>query len=129
MNYSVIIYGELKGMNELLNGRFFDPRTHKYKNPVKQRNDYLCIAAIRKSTVANVQITKPVILHYKFFAKDKKHDRFNLFSAIDKSFEDALQKAGVLRNDGWDDVLNATHEFYIDRENPRVEVVIEEVYQ
>ena len=51
----------------------------------------------------------------------------NLLAAIDKSFEDALQKTGILKNDGWEDVLNTTHEFYVDRKNPRIEITIREI--
>lgn len=51
----------------------------------------------------------------------------NTASAFIKSFEDALQKCKVIRNDGYDDVLTPTLEFAIDKQNPRVEVIIEEV--
>ena len=55
------------------------------------------------------------------------HDRMNVASAFIKSFEDALQKCRVLKNDGWDDVLTPTLSFDIDKQKPRVEVTIEEV--
>ena len=55
------------------------------------------------------------------------HDRMNVASAFIKSFEDALQKQKVIKNDGWNDVLTPTLEFEIDRKNPRVEVVVKEV--
>jgi hypothetical protein len=50
----------------------------------------------------------------------------NLASATDKSFQDALQLCGVIKNDGWDDVIDITFNFYLDRENPRTEVTITE---
>lgn len=128
MNYRVTITKEYKGLNELLNGRFFDSRRRKYLNPVKQRNDYVCVEAIRKSDLANIHIDKPIIIHYAIYAKDKKHDKMNLLSAIDKSFEDALQKCGVIDNDGWNDIENITHSFCVDRQNPRVEIVVEEIF-
>ena len=31
------------------------------------------------------------------------------------------------KNDGWADVLNATFEFHVDKENPRIEITITEV--
>ena len=62
-----------------------------------------------------------------FFVENKMHDRMNTASAFIKSFEDALQKCKVIRNDGYDDVLTPTLEFVIDKQNPRVEVIIEEV--
>ena len=54
-------------------------------------------------------------------------DRMNVGSAFIKSFEDALQKCGVIKNDGWDDVLTPELHFSIDKENPRVEVSIKEM--
>ncbi|MDQ0153659.1 Holliday junction resolvase RusA-like endonuclease [Moryella indoligenes] len=128
MKYKIIIPGQMKGLNELLNGRYYDKRSRSYHNKVKSENDALCVDAIRFSrSLRKVKIQNPIIIDYRIFAGDKRHDRMNLLSAIDKSFEDALQKTGIIKNDGWDDVLNTTHSFYIDRENPRIEITIMEV--
>ena len=51
----------------------------------------------------------------------------NTASAFIKSFEDALQKCGIICNDGYDDVLTPTLYFEVDRQNPRVEVTVEVV--
>ena len=50
----------------------------------------------------------------------------NIASAFIKSFEDALQKCNVIKNDGFDDVLTPTLHFEVDKKNPRIEIVIEE---
>jgi len=39
--------------------------------------------------------------------------------------QDALVKAGVLANDGWQEIVSFADRFGIDKENPRVEIVIE----
>lgn len=70
---------------------------------------------------------KPVILHYIVFEPNKKRDHDNTISVIMKYVQDTLQKCGVITNDGWSNVLNFTHDFYVDKNNPRVEVYIEEV--
>lgn len=128
MEYKLIIPGQVKGANELLNGRYYDKRSRRYYNKVKRENDALCVKAIRSSrSLWKVKIRNPIIIDYQIFARDKRHDRMNLFFGIDKSFEDALQKTRIIKNDGWDDVLNTTHSFYIDRENPRIEITIMEV--
>ena len=54
-------------------------------------------------------------------------DRMNILTAFDKSFQDALQKVGVIKNDGWNDVINITPDFGIDKLDPRIEVIIEEL--
>lgn len=128
MEYRLTVKNFESGLNELLKGRLYDYRTKKYRNTVKNQNDALCSKYIRLSKdLRGVHIDKPVIIHYEFYCKDKMHDRMNVASAFIKSFEDALQKCKVIKNDGWDYVLTPTLYFEIDRSNPRIEIVIEEV--
>jgi len=126
MVHNVTILGQLKGMNELLAGRMFNQRMKRYVNFVKRHNDEQCVFFIRQQ-LNGVKITKPIVIHYDFYCQDKRHDRMNIASATDKSFQDALQKCDIIKNDGWDDVINCTFSFYIDRENPRTEVTITEL--
>lgn len=128
MIYRLTIKGFDSGLNEVLNGVYYDYKSKRVRNPVKANNDKICITAIRIAPeLKGVWFDKPIVIHYKHFCKDKRHDRSNIASAVMKSFEDGLQKAHVLKNDGWDDVVGFTHEFFIDKVNPRIEVEIEEV--
>lgn len=70
---------------------------------------------------------KPIILHYVFFEANMKRDHDNVFSFASKSIQDALQECKVIENDGWKQIVNFTHDFYLDRTNPRIEVYIEEI--
>jgi len=70
---------------------------------------------------------KPVITHYIVYEPNKKRDHDNTIAVILKYVHDALQVCGVIDNDGWANVVNFTHDFYIDKDNPRVEVYIEEI--
>lgn len=126
MIYNFTVYGFDSGLNELLSGRMYDFRTKKYRNPVKNKNDLICQKAIN-SNMPGVKIEKPIVIGYRFYCKDKRRDRMNVASAFVKSFEDALQKCGVIKNDGWDDVLTPVLDFRIDRENPRIQVYIKEI--
>ena len=122
------VKGFKSGLNELLGGRMYDHRTKKYRNSEKSKNDAICAKYIKLSKdLHGVKIERPVIIHYEFYCENKMHDRMNVASAFIKSFEDALQKCRVLKNDGWDDVLTPTLAFEIDKQKPRVEVTIEEV--
>ena len=122
------VKGFKSGLNELLGGRMYDHRTKKYRTPEKSRNDAICAKYIKLSKdLRGVKIERPVIIHYSFYCENKMHDRMNVASAFIKSFEDAMQKCRILRNDGWDDVLTPTLSFDIDKQKPRVEVTIEEV--
>ena len=124
--YEITIYGFDSGLNEVLNGVYYDYQTKRIVNPVKRENDKIMINQLRfKKDFRNIKT--PIVIHYAFYVRDKMRDRMNIASAADKSFEDALQKVGFIRNDGWNDVLNATFEFHVDKENPRIEIKITEV--
>lgn len=131
MTYQVVISNAkhtfpLKGLNELLGGRIYNFRTKKYHNPVKAENDKVCLKAIKKH-MPNVTIDKKIQCTFFIYAQDKRHDRGNLTSACEKSFLDALQIAKVIKNDGFDDVLDSIFYTQIDKDKPRIVVEIEEV--
>ena len=44
-----------------------------------------------------------------------------------KVIEDALQKYGVISNDGWANIAGYSQDFFVDKDNPRIEVTITEV--
>lgn len=94
----------------------------------KLKKDYQMIAsnAIR-TQLPRLKIERPIIIHYSFYETDKQRDKGNIFSFADKVFEDALQQCKVIPNDGWAQVENFTHKFYVDKTNPRIEIAIEEV--
>lgn len=125
--YRITITGFDTGLNEMLNGVFFDYKAKRLVNRVKYKYDQLIVKQLRFSDLRNVKLKTPIEIHYKVYAKDKKHDRMNIGSAFDKCFCDSLQKAGILHNDGWNDIVNATFEYDIDKLNPRIEVRIVEI--
>lgn len=130
MQYRVVISKSnkvfpIRGLNELLAGRIYDYRTKKYHNKVKQMNDKICLQSIKKC-IPGVKINKPIKCTYYIYAQDKRHDRSNLYSAVEKSFLDALQLAKVIKNDGWNECLDSVFHTELCKENPRVEIVIEE---
>ena len=98
-------------------------RTKRYHNPVKADNDKKCLIAIKKY-LKGVHIDKPIKCVFHIYSADKRHDRGNLCSAVEKSFLDALQTAKVISNDGWDDVMDSEFHTQLDKNNPRVEVEI-----
>ena len=116
----------IKGLNELLAGMYWNARLKKFQNEIKANNDKMCRLAINKY-MHLVKIDKPIRCHFHIYAKDKKHDRGNVYTATEKSFLDALQKEKVIKNDGFDDVLDSTFLTELDRLNPRIEVEIEEI--
>ena len=116
----------IKGLNELLAGRMYDYRTKKYHNKVKSDNDRVCCVAIRRD-LKGVILKTPIRCTYYIYAQDKRHDRGNLYSATEKSFLDALQSCKVLANDSWDMCHDGVFHTDLDRSNPRIEVIVEEI--
>lgn len=130
MKYSITIPGWNSGLNELLNHqeKRYDYRTKKMRvyNTEKVKNEKIIRQCLRKQGLGGIKIDKPIAIHYKIYAKDKKHDRQNLGSCLDKCFCDALQEMKILRNDSWDWVVKLSFDYDIDRENPRAEITISE---
>lgn len=130
MKWKVIIPNWTSGLNELLNHqeKRYDYRTKKMRvyNTEKVKNEKLIRQSLAKQGMAKVRIEKPIAIHYKIYAKDKKHDRQNLGSCLDKCFCDALQTMKILKNDGWNDIISIMFDYDVDPKNPRAEITITE---
>ena len=135
MKYKVVISKTnktfpIKGLNELLKAEThtWDARMKKtvVSNKVKADNDKTCRLAIQRD-LRGVKIDKPIRCNYHIFVQDKKHDRGNVYASLEKSFLDALQQKKVIKNDTYDLVLDSTFHTELDRLNPRIEVIIEEL--
>lgn len=81
---------------------------------------------IRKD-LGRLKISKPVIIHYHYFEINDNRDVGNIHAPCQKFTEDALQDCGVIVNDNQKYVKGFTASFSIDKENPRVEITIEEI--
>ena len=131
MKYKVVIPNWCSGLNELLNSqeKKWDPRLKKLRvyNPEKAKNESLIRKCLNKQGLGKVRIEKPIGIHYMIYAKDKKHDRQNLGSCLEKCFADALQTMKIIPNDSWDWIVKNTFDYDIDRKNPRAEVTITEL--
>lgn len=131
MTYKVIIPNWDSGLNELLNHqeKRYDPRTHRMRvyNTEKTKNEKMIRKCLEEQGFSNVRLKTPIAIDYLIYAKDKKHDRTNLSSCLDKCFCDALQTMKILKNDGFDDVVDVTQKVLLNRKNPRAEITITEV--
>lgn len=131
MKYLVIVPNWTSGLNELLGSqqRKYDARLKKMRvfNPEKVKNEKLIRICLQKQGMAKVKLETPIAIHYMIYAKDKKHDRMNLGSCLDKCFCDAMQTMKILHNDGFDDIVKISFDYDIDRKNPRAEILITEL--
>ena len=134
MRYKVCIPNWTSGLNELLNHqeKRWDARLKKYRvyNHEKASNEKKIRDCIKKQGLWNVKFKTPIAIEYKIYAKDRKHDRMNLGSCLDKCFCDAIHKYKDLKmisGDGWNEVVKISFDYDVDSENPRAEIYITEL--
>ena len=119
---SFTIYGRLDGLNQYVNAC----RSNKYQGAkAKTKNERLIKAHI-DDQLTGIQFKRPVSILFRWYEPNRKRDLDNVCSAK-KFIQDALVKMGVLEGDGWRHIAGFTDEFYIDKDNPRIEVTIREV--
>lgn len=127
--HTVVIRGVFYGRNRTFPGlnEYLHECARHPKAGARTKRQYQMVArnAVR-AQIGQLKIHNPIILHYRFYEADKRRDKGNIFAFADKVFEDALQACGVIENDGWAQIENFTHEFYVDKENPRIEIDIKE---
>ena len=114
------IYGRLPGLNEYIDAC----RKNRFAAAkLKRESEDLIIWGIR-SQLKGICYDKKIFIEYHWFEKNKKRDPSNVAGAGIKFIEDAMIKAGTINNDGWNNIAGFTSYFYIDAQNPRIEVKI-----
>lgn len=123
MEYKLIIPGRLDGLNKFIGAN----RSNSCAgNNMKKRNEGI----VRKATetcLHGVRIERPVYMEYIWYERDMRRDLDNVSSFGRKVIQDALVNAAVLKGDGWKYVVGFSDRFEVDRENPRIEVLIKEI--
>lgn len=120
--YQWIIAGRLPGLNEYINA---ERKSKQAAARLKKQTEEI-IADFAVVQLGMKPFAAPVRMHYTWVEANRRRDKDNIAFAK-KFIQDALVKAGLLANDGWDQIAGFTDSFALDSENPRVEIVIEEV--
>lgn len=113
----LIINGTLPTMNEIIKeskrhyAKYSEMKAH-YTNTVAWQAKAQKITAVDK---ADFVIT--------WYVVNRKKNKDNIMAG-QKFIFDGLQSAGIIVNDGWDQLGDVTHKFQVDKVNPRVEVDI-----
>lgn len=112
---------EFDGEFETLNPYIDAERSNRYAGAAIKKRETLRAQLIGKTS--GIQIKKyPVILQFFWYRDDKRTDPDNIeFSK--KFILDGLVKAGVLRDDGWDEIKRTCNDFGISN-NPSVILTI-----
>ena len=80
-----------------------------------------------RTQLKRLTIKSPVQIKYCFYEPNRKRDLDNISGVAHKFIQDALVKCKVIENDGWNNITGFSDHFYVDRQNPRIEVTIIEV--
>lgn len=119
------IWGQLPGLNEFIDA---NRRNYHAGAKLKKEAQFLVVTAARKG-LKRWRPSGPVWMTYRWYEPNQRRDKDNISAGGRKIIQDALVEAGVLQNDGWREIRGFTDEFYIDKNEPRIEVEIEEVNQ
>ena len=114
-----------------IKGRF--PSINEYVNCCR-RNRYSGAAMVDKAEKDIIDQLKkqklkpfkvPVRIAYKFYEPNRRRDKDNVSGFFHKVFQDSLVKAGLLPDDGWDEISGYRDDFGIDK-NPHIDVLVYE---
>ena len=123
MEYRLTIYGRLPGLNDMIEA---DRRDRRAGNRLKQESQETIRLYILRD-LKHLKIEKPVELHYSFYEPNRRRDLDNISGYAHKVTQDALVASGVLKNDGWANIVGMQDSFFVDARNPRIEVIMKEV--
>lgn len=113
----VTIPGELPDLNNYNNKQGINKF---YGNKIKQDATEIVEWCFKgKKKVVNY----PINITFHWYCKNKMKDKDNIRFAA-KFILDGMQKAGFINNDGWGEIGGLSDKYYIDKNNPRIEVEI-----
>ena len=122
MDYHFTIHGKFPSMNQFIGA---NRNSVHAGNNMKKKSQAAVIAAIMP--VVGYHIRTPVFIEYTFYEENRKRDLDNVSGYFHKVFQDAIVQCRLLPNDTWNEIVGFSDRFYVDRNNPRIEVTIKEV--
>lgn len=118
MDYKVVIQGALPSLNEIID----EARRNRYAS-AEQKKKYTDLIAWHMKKLPQLERIDIVIVWH---CDSKRKDKDNIMAG-QKFILDGMVEAGVIKNDGWSEVGDIRHEFAIDKNNPRIEVLIRDI--
>jgi Holliday junction resolvase RusA-like endonuclease len=118
----LIIRGRLPGMNEIIE---LAKRHYAKYMAMKRDNTNMVAWQCKAQKIRPMGRVDIIFTHYR---KDKREDKDNISGGAQKIVFDGLQCARVINNDGWSEIGDFTHRFFIDP-NERIEIELKEVMQ
>ena len=116
----LVIEGRLPNLNDYTKAC----RGNKYAGAKMKEESERIISAYIQQQLQGVAFKGAVRLSFRWYEPDRRRDLDNICFAK-KFILDALVSNGIIETDSWRGVVGFTDEFFIDKENPRIEVEIE----
>jgi Holliday junction resolvase RusA-like endonuclease len=118
----LVIQGQLPNLNDYTKAC----RANRYVGAKMKKEAEEMILFYILSQLNHQTTNCPVRLKFSWYEKNKKRDLDNIAFAK-KFILDALVSSQTIKSDNWSGVVGFTDEFYVDKDNPRIEVEIKEV--
>ena len=119
---TLTIQGQLPNLNDYT----LACRCHRQKGAKMKKDAESIISAYIMQQLKGVAFKNTVKLSFRWYEPNRKRDLDNVCFAK-KFILDALVSNGIIVADGWKGVVGFTDEFFVSKENPRIEVDIQEV--
>ena len=119
-SYRLVIPAKLHSLNEYIGAC----RKNPYLGAKMKKKDQDVVEWYIRSQLRGVRIKEPVRMNYRWYETNRKRDLDNISSYGRKVVQDALVTCRVIENDGWNQIRGFSDEFYVDKKNPRIEVII-----
>ena len=121
MKHTLIIQGNLPNLDDYTKAC----RSNKFAGAGMKKKAEKHITAHIMQQLKDIAFDKTVRLSFRWYESNKRRDLDNICFAK-KFILDALVSNEIIIADGWKGVIGFTDEFFIDKENPRIEVDIED---
>lgn len=125
MHYKITIPGRLPNLNDYTKacrGRRGNIMGALMKNEWQQYIERHIPLSLKHRPIKN-----KVRLIYSWYEPDARRDIDNISGFGHKIIQDALVAAGVLEDDDQKHVIGYADDFYVDKDKPRIELIIEEI--
>ena len=121
MNKFVIPH-ELMDLNKFINLQ----RSNRYAGAkAKKDQTNLCTMYIKRAMANGLKVEQyPITVKFNWVMPNRRKDKDNIAFAK-KFLLDSMQEAGLIVNDGWKEIEGFEDTFEVDKDNPRVEIIIE----
>ena len=119
---TLIIKGQLPNLNDYTKAC----RGNRYAGAEMKKQSEMIISAHIRQQLKDIRFDGTVELSFRWYEANRKRDLDNVCFAK-KFILDALVSNGIIIADGWRGVRGFTDQFYVDSQNPRIEVDIKEV--